>query len=70
MPDVLIYSVGPQPGGSLYVPDVQNNRQEPQARDSSKCLNRWTYGERLARGLLFASLEARRGSKKDSNNSS
>jgi len=24
---------------ALYVPDVPNNREEPQAREPSKCLN-------------------------------
>ena len=55
MPDVPIYRVGPQPGGLLYVPDVPNNREGPQAREPSKCLKRWSYRERLARGLLIAS---------------
>ena len=59
--------VRPQPGGPLYVPDMLSNREGPQARAPSKCQNRWTYGERLARGRLFARLEAQRGSKKDSN---
>ena len=49
MPDVLIYRVGPQSGGALYVPDVLNNREEPQARDPSKCQNGQSYGERMAK---------------------
>ena len=49
MPDALIYRVAPQPGGPLYVPDTLNNRDGPQARESSKCLNRWSYGKRLAK---------------------
>ena len=49
MPDVLIYRVGPQLGGALYVPDAQNNREGPQARKPSKCLNGWSYRERLAK---------------------
>ena len=49
------------------MPDMLSNREGPQARAPSKCLNRWTYVERLTRGRLFARLEARRGSKKDSN---
>ena len=49
MPDLPIYRVGPQPGGPLYVPDVQNNRERSQARETSKYLNRWSYGERLAK---------------------
>ena len=44
-----IYRVGPQPGGLLYVPDALNNTEGPQAREPSKCLNGWTYGERLAK---------------------
>ena len=47
--DVRKYRVGPQPGGPLYVPDAPNNREGPQARDPSKCLNRRSYGERLAK---------------------
>ena len=51
MPDVLIYRVGPQPEGgvALYVLDVLNNRKGPQAREPSKCRNRQSYGERLAK---------------------
>ena len=36
-------------GGVLYVPDVLNNREGPQARESSKCLNGQSYRERLAK---------------------
>ena len=39
MPDALIYRVGPQPGGPLYVPDTLNNGEGPQAREPYKCLN-------------------------------
>ena len=46
MPDALIYRVGPQPGGPLYVPDTLNNRERFQAREPSKGLNRQSYGER------------------------
>ena len=49
VPDVLIYRVGPQPGGPFYVSDEWNNREEPQAREPSKCLNRQSYRERLAK---------------------
>ena len=56
MPDESIYRVGPQPGwwrgeggGPLYVPDEPNNREGPQAREPSKCLNRQSYRERLAK---------------------
>ena len=49
MPDVLIYRVGPQSGGPLYVPDALTNRAGPQAREPSKCLNRQSYGKRLAK---------------------
>ena len=49
MPDALNYRVGPQSGGPLYEPDVLNNREEPQARDPSKCLNGQSCGERLAK---------------------
>jgi len=49
MPDTLNYRVEPQAGGPLYVPDAPNNRVGPQARKPSKCLNRWSYGERLAK---------------------
>ena len=64
MPDAPIYRVGPQPGGPLYVPDTLNNREEPQAREPSKCPNRWSYGERLAKVAFW--LPATRGWKKDS----
>ena len=49
VPDVLIYRVGPQPGGPLYVPDAPNNREGPQARKPSKGLKERSYGERLAK---------------------
>ena len=49
MPDALICRVGPQPWGPLYVPDMPNNREKPQAREPSKCLNGWSYGERQAK---------------------
>ena len=55
VPDALNYRVGPQPGGALCVPDLLNNREGPQAREPSKCLNRWNYRERMARGLLITS---------------
>ena len=64
MTDTLIYRVGPQPGGLLYVPDVLNNREGPQAREPSKCLNRQSYRERLAKEAFWS--PATRGSKKDS----
>ena len=51
-----IYRVGPKPVGPLYVPDIPNNREGPQAREPSKCLNLWSYEEKLAiKGLLIAS---------------
>ena len=51
MPDALNYRVGPQPGGSLYVPDIPNNRDGPhlEAREPSKCLKGQSYGKRLAK---------------------
>ena len=50
MTDVpLIYRVGPQPQGPLYVPDAWNNREGPQAREPSKCLNGQSNRERLAK---------------------
>ena len=49
MPDAPIYRIGPQPGEPLYVPDTPNNREEPQAREPSRCLNWQSYGERLAK---------------------
>ena len=48
----------------LYVPDVLNNREELQARELFKCLNRQSYGERLAKEA-FSSLSTR-GWKKNS----
>ena len=48
MPDALNYRAETQPGGpSMCL--IWNNREGPQARESSKCLNRWSYGERLAK---------------------
>jgi len=52
-----IYRVGPQPWGPLYVPDSPNDRGGPQARESSKCLNGQSYGERLAKEATFASYQ-------------
>ena len=49
MPDTLIYRVGLQPEGPLYVLDAPNNREGPQAREPSKCLNGQSYRERLAK---------------------
>ena len=45
-----------------YEKTEANNREGPQAREPSKCLNGWNYGERLARGLLTA---CTRGSDQD-----
>ena len=43
MTDALNYRVKPQLGeGGLYVLDVLNNREGPQARNPSECLNRQT----------------------------
>ena len=44
-----IYRVGPQPKGLFYMPDAQNNREGPQAWEPSRCLNRQSYRERLAK---------------------
>ena len=49
MPDAKNYRVGPQPGGPPYVPDAWNNRKGPQVRETSKCLNRQSYGKRLVK---------------------
>ena len=49
VPEALNYRIGPQLGGPLYVPDMLNNREGPQARKPSKCLNRQSYRERLAK---------------------
>ena len=48
MPDMQIYRVGLQPRGALYVPDAPN-REGPWVREHSKCLNEWSYRERLAK---------------------
>ena len=48
MPEALNYRVGAHPGGPLYVPDTPNNREGPQAKETSKCLNGQSYGEILA----------------------
>ena len=47
--DALIYRVGLQLRGPLYVPDMLKNREGPETRECSKCLNGWSYGERLAK---------------------
>ena len=49
VPDVLNNKVGPQSRGPLYVPDMLKNREGPETRECSKCLNGWSYGERLAK---------------------
>ena len=58
MPDALIYRVRPSwlvevvgggGEGPLYMPDLPNNREGPQAREPSECLNRRRYRERLAK---------------------
>ena len=50
--------------GPLYVPDPLNNREGPQAREPSKCLNGWSYGEKATKEAFWSS--ATRGSRKDS----
>ena len=35
--------------GPTYAPDTPNNREGPQASKPAKCLNRRSYGERLAK---------------------
>ena len=49
MTDLLNNRVGLQPGGPLYMPDMPNNREGPQAREPSKCLKEQSYRERLAK---------------------
>ena len=44
----LIHRIGPQPEGPLYVPDITNNGEGPQAREPSKSLNGQSYREKLA----------------------
>ena len=39
MPEALKFRVGPQPGRTLYVLDVLNNRKGLQAMEPSKYLN-------------------------------
>ena len=43
-----------QSGGPFYVPDALNNREGPQAMESSKCLNGRSYGERLAKEAFWS----------------
>ena len=64
MTDTLICKVGPQPGRALYVLAELNNKKGSQAREPSKCLNGWSYGERLAKKAFWS--PATIGSKKDS----
>ena len=47
--DPLNYRVGPQPGRPLYMPDMWNNKEGPQAREPFKCLDGQSYRERLAK---------------------
>ena len=42
---------------ALYVPDALNNREGLQAREPSKCLNRQSYGERLAKEAFDCQLQ-------------
>ena len=53
----------PPRGAPLYA-DEPNNREWTQVREPSKCLNRKSYRERLAKEAFW--LPATRGSKKDS----
>ena len=63
--DELIYRVGPRLGGPFYVPDMLKNKERPKARKPSKCLNGWSYRERLAKEAFWS--PATRGWQKDSN---
>jgi len=65
VPDMPIYRVEPQPGagGARYVPNV-HNREGPQVREPSKCLNGKSYRERLAKEAFWS--PATRSLKKDS----
>ena len=36
------------------MPDTVNNREGPQVREPSKCLNRWSYRERLAKEAFLS----------------
>jgi len=49
VPDAPIYRVGPQPEGLLYMPDKKKNKEGPQAREPSKCLNGQSYRKRLSK---------------------
>ena len=60
----LIYRVGAQPGWLLYVPDMPNNRERPQAREPYKFLNGQSYGARLAKETFWS--PATRDLKKES----
>ena len=50
--------------GPLYVPDELNNKDGPQAREPSKCLNGQSHGERQAKEAFWSPVT--RGSKRDS----
>ena len=50
--------------GPLYVPDKLNNKEGPQAREPSKCLNGQSYGERQAKEAFWSPVT--RGLKRDS----
>ena len=46
--------------GSLYVPDMPNSREGHQAREPSKCLNGWSFRERLAKRPFDCQLQEAR----------
>ena len=65
VPDEPIYRLGPQPGRSLYVPSARKNREGPQAREPSKWLNGWSYGERLTKRPSDCQLQEAQKKKKN-----
>ena len=50
------------PREPVYVPEAPNNREGPQARKPSTCLNGWSYRETLAKEAFWSS--ATRGEKR------
>ena len=63
MPDTLKYSVGPYPGCFIKWLMHRTTEKYPRQGNTLKCLNGWSYRERLAKEAFWS--PATRGSKKE-----